>query len=177
LEQQRKEAEEKAERERREEEARANLQKQQAEAAAAAATQPTAATTAPPGLEESTPQAVETPKFRPGGSLRPGSSAGLRPGSAGLRPGSAVSPADTPSNNGTRPASNRSPLIYSKEMLMQLRDLPYCCCRPDDLPDMTITSSGGGRGGGDRRGSQRGMGDKSWSRGSGENKFRCRCWH
>lgn len=48
---------------------------------------------------------------------------------------------------------------------MSLRDLPYCCCKPEDLPDMTITSSGGGRGG-DRRGSQRGMGDKSWSRGS-----------
>lgn len=50
---------------------------------------------------------------------------------------------------------------------MSLRSLEYCCCRPDDLPDMTITTSGGGGGGrgGDRRGSQRG-GDKSWSRGS-----------
>ena len=105
--------------------------------------------------------------------MRPGSAGGLRPGS-GLRPGFGAP--DVPSNNGNaHPTSNRAPLIYSKEMLMGLRDLPYCCYRPDDLPDMTITSAphgGGGGGGGGRRGSQRGGmgGDKSWNRGSGKWK-------
>ena len=154
------------------------MAKEQEAAAASAAAQPTTPT--PPGLEKetTTPQAAEsTPSLRPGSgaSLRPGSGfrpgTGLRPGS-GFRPGSSTSPADTSPNNGNvRPLSNRSPLIYSKEMLLSLRDLPYCCCRPEDLPDMTITSSGTGGGGGgrgsDRRGSQKGMGDKSWSRGSG----------
>jgi len=122
-----------------------------------------------------------TASFRPGGKLRPGG-AGLRPGSGGLRPGapgglrpgsssSAATATDGDGNNNasgdggarTRPLSNRAPLIYSKEMLLSLRDLEYCCCKPTDLPDMTIQRGGGGN----RRQSRGARPNESdWTRGS-----------
>lgn len=183
---QKKEAEEKAERIRLEEEARARLMKETEAAATATSVNqhPQSSVSdgdasAPPGFgnEPITPAATETapttttPKFRPGGSLRPGSGMGLRPGSG--RTSNATATPDVPSNGGTRPISNRAPLIYSKDMLLSLRDLDYCCCRPDDLPDMTINRGGGPGSGGnrgqDRRqsrgGSQRGVGD-DWNRGA-----------
>ena len=38
--------------------------------------------------------------------------------------------------------SNRCPLIYSKQTLLSLRDSKHCMCRPDDFPDMTVTTGG-----------------------------------
>ncbi len=36
-------------------------------------------------------------------------------------------------------SSNRTLLIYSKQMSLSLREDEYCASRPPDLPDMTVT--------------------------------------
>jgi hypothetical protein len=64
-----------------------------------------------------------------------------------LRPGSAASSAAGPEslNNvavdvdvagagGGGGSSARRPFIYSKQVIMSLRDEEYCVCRPEDLP-------------------------------------------
>ena len=92
---------------------------------------------------------ISTPSsgLRPGGGLRPGSS--LRPG--GLRPGGAspaIATTTTPStvtNDQTQRERSLPRRVFTKKELMRFRDLDMCCCRPDDLPDMTI-KIGGGRG-------------------------------
>ena len=69
-------------------------------------------------------------------------------------------------------SSNRTPLIYSKQMLLSLREDEYCVCRPPDLPDMTVKSGGGGGGNmGRRQSSSRnrgggGGGGGDWDRGN-----------
>lgn len=86
------------------------------------------------------------------GGFRPG---GFRPGgasrAAGLRPSATSSAASTGGNNNTATTegttngenvnanvggndSARRPFIYSKQMLLSLRDEEYCVCKPDDLP-------------------------------------------
>jgi len=107
--------------------------------------------------------------------------------------GAAGTPTETPSkSNGENIAINanaassgdsrRTPLVYSKQMLMSLRETEHCVCKPEGFPDMSIkikTGRGGGggrrgmdrrqslaRGGGyDNQGSRGGGGDQ-WSRGS-----------
>ena len=66
--------------------------------------------------------------FRPGGA-RPGG--GLRPGAAPAAAASDSSAENVNTANGGDSA--RKPLIYSKQMLLSLRDEDYCVCRPDDL--------------------------------------------
>lgn len=181
-----KEEEDRAERVRLEEEARAKLGTVPSKKEASP-TPPgfasVAAAAASPSSGNSIPSAPSSGGFRPGG-FRPG---GFRPGGAGgsgglSRPGmSSASPAngsgagDAGTNgsgaSGTSNSSNRTPLIYSKQMLLSLREDEYCVCRPPDLPDMTVKSGGGGGGntgrrssGGRNRGGGGGGGD--WDRGS-----------
>ena len=67
--------------------------------------------------------------FRPGGA-RPGG--GLRPGAAAPAAAASDSSAENV-NTANGGDSSRKPLIYSKQMLLSLRDEDYCVCRPDDL--------------------------------------------
>jgi len=66
--------------------------------------------------------------FRPGGARLGG---GLRPGAAPAAAASDSSAENVNTANGGDSA--RKPLIYSKQMLLSLRDEDYCVCRPDDL--------------------------------------------
>lgn len=118
--------------------------------------------------------------FRPGG-FRPGGAraAGLRPGGASSAAGGDTSPTKSNAENvnaNTNGDSARKPIIYSKQMLLSLRDEEYCVCRPDDLVDLTVrsgeqagrrqSSSHGNYGGDNRRGDGRqGGGGDEWSRG------------
>ena len=109
-----------------------------------------------PSIQENVvPTPTPTSALRPGGgggaTLRPGG--GLRPGGAslrprgGLRPGGAspgVSAPSTPIPVFQRTGEKR--MVYSKNELLQIRDLDICCVRPGDLPDMTIKIKSGGTG-------------------------------
>mmetsp|Transcript_26792 Transcript_26792/g.39979 ORF Transcript_26792/g.39979 Transcript_26792/m.39979 type:complete len:1100 (-) Transcript_26792:207-3506(-) len=119
-----------------------------------------------------------------GGGLRPGGpppGLGLRPGGAGLRPGAPLRPgggvaagssrSGSPSttsaaaggasaSNGSGDRARKKRRVYSKAELLRFRDLDICCCRPQELPDMTIQRGGntstnrrsgrGGEGGGNQ---------------------------
>ena len=75
--------------------------------------------------------------------------------------------------------------VFSKAELLKFRDLDICCCKPDDLPDMTVSvnhsqggggrrgqGGGGGRGGGG--GGGRGGGGGQWGKEAMPNQNRRR---
>lgn len=87
-------------------------------------------------------------------SLRPG---GLRPGAGTLRPGGSIRQSSSETTTG-----HKTRRVYTKEELMAFRDLDICCCRPEDLTDMTIMVD---RKGGDNRNMGRGGGVVGGGRG------------